>query len=406
MAQIAEIVGVSRATTYRPLRRSSYQQLIRADTMPRTAPSRWSHERAAAVLRSFGHAPIEPYPGMGELWLCECGGCGAQVEMRLANVRKGNQRGCRHCAPNARVSPEAAAAHMRAAGYRPNGLYPGAAKPWPSRCSCGREAAPRYNDVRRGQRGCIKCAGPGRGDPQAAEAEMLAQGLRPRIPYPGVDTPWPSLCLRCGREPSPSLSGIREGKGCMYCARVNPVTPAEAVAAMRAGGFEPLEPYSGNSKLPWRSRCVVCQQESRPSLATTRKGHRCRFCAPYGIDLTAPARVYVMRHPRHRAVKIGIAGRGIPYDRIGHHRRNGWEKTFYVLECPTGEQAARIEMAVKLSLRAEHGTNGYLGRTDMPQGGWTETFSESDVPAAELQRLVQIAAAEVLGREISRPAAE
>ncbi|MGH3589500.1 MAG: hypothetical protein ACREQ5_22890 [Candidatus Dormibacteria bacterium] len=105
-------------------------------------------------------------------------------------------------------------------------------------------------------------------------------------------------------------------------------------------------------------------------------------------------------------MKIGIAGRGIPYDRIGHHRRNGWEKTFYVLECPTGEQAARIEMAVKLSLRAEHGTNGYLGRTDMPQGGWTETFSESDVPAAELQRLVQIAAAEVLGREISRPAAE
>ena len=226
---------------------------------------------------------------------------------------------------------------------------------------------------------------------------MLAAGLRPLILYPGVDTPWPSLCLRCGREPSPSLSGIREGKGCMYCARVNPATPAEAMATMRAGGFEPMEPYSGNSKLPWLGRCVVCRQASRPTLATTRKGHRCRFCAPYGNDPTAPAFVYVIRHPQHRAVKIGIAGHGIPYDRIEHHLRNGWEKPLYVLECPSGEQAARIERTVMRSLQAKHSTSGYLGRTNMPQGGWTETFSESDVPATELLRLVQTVALKILG---------
>jgi hypothetical protein len=66
---------------------------------------------------------------MGEPWMCLCGGCGARVQMRLANVRKGNQRGCRHCAANARVLPEAAAALMRDAGYQPDGPYPGAAKP-------------------------------------------------------------------------------------------------------------------------------------------------------------------------------------------------------------------------------------------------------------------------------------
>lgn len=339
--------------------------------------NRGNHEQAAAALRSYGHTPLGQYPGMGEPWLRKCGRCGVRVEMRLGNVRKGNQRGCRHCAPNARVAPAAALAVMRAAGYQPKGEYPGAAKRWPSTCSCGRETAPRYNDVQRGQRGCNSCTGPGRGDPKAAEAVMLAAGFRPLVPYPGVDTPWSSLCLRCGHKPSPSLSGVREGKGCMYCSRVNPVTAEEAEATMRAAGFEPLEPYSGNSKIPWRCRCAVCHRESRPSLATTRKGHRCRFCAPYGIDLTAPALVYVIRHPQHRAVKIGIAGCGIPYDRISHHRRNGWDRPIFVLECPLGEQAARIERIVKVALQARHGTGGYLSQTEMPQGSWTETFAES-----------------------------
>lgn len=357
----------------------------------------WTHDEASAVLRSFGHNPIDPYPGMGGSWLCECGGCGTAVQMRLGNVRKGKQRGCRHCAPNARVSPEVAAALMRAAGYQPHGPYPGAVKPWTSTCGCGREAAPRYNDVHRGQRGCVRCAGPGRGDPDAAAAEMLACGFTPKIAYPGVDTPWPSECASCGREPSPTLSGVREGKGCMYCSQMNPSTPEEAVAAMLAGGFEPLTSYSGRSKEPWPSRCHECRRISTPSLATTRKGHRCRFCAPYGIDLQAPAIVYIIRHPNLGAVKIGIAGTGIAYNRLADHQRHGWDPAIYIHPCNTGEQAAQIEGAVKRALQASFGTRGFLSREKMPQGGWTETFPETHIPPAELQRLVQNAATEVHG---------
>jgi hypothetical protein len=79
----------------------------------------WTHERAVALLATFGHTALERYPGMGELWLCRCGTCDARVEMRLGNVRKGKgQRGCRHCAPNARVAPEHAAEVMRAEDIR------------------------------------------------------------------------------------------------------------------------------------------------------------------------------------------------------------------------------------------------------------------------------------------------
>jgi CDGSH-type Zn-finger protein len=142
--------------------------------MPAGATRRgaWTHNQAADLLATFGHIPLEPYPGMGELWLCRCGTCGARVQMRLGNVRKGSgQRGCRQCAPNARVAPEYAAAVMRAAGYTTEEAYPGAAKPWACICRCGASVAIRYNDVRRGQRGCTRCAGPGRGDPDAAAAE-------------------------------------------------------------------------------------------------------------------------------------------------------------------------------------------------------------------------------------------
>jgi len=226
-------------------------------------------------------------------------------------------------------------------------------------------------------------------------ADVPLTGFIPKVAYPGVDTPWPSACAGCGREPSPTLSAVREGKGCMYCAQQNPSTPDEAVAAMRAGGFEPLAPYSGRSKDPWHSRCLDCGRTSTPTLATTRKGHRCRFCAPYGIDLHAPAIVYVVRHRTLRAVKIGIAGTGIAYDRVADHQRHGWDLPSYVHPCDTGEQAAQIERKVKLSLIASFGARGYLNRDQMPQGGWTETYPEARLSWEQLRNLVDKAAQSV-----------
>jgi hypothetical protein len=224
---------------------------------------------------------------------------------------------------------------------------------------------------------------------------MMAAGFTPKIAYPGVDVPWPSVCASCGREPSPSLSGVREGKGCMYCAQKNPSTPEEAIAAMRAGGFEPLTRYSGRSKEPWPSRCLECGRTSTPSLATTRKGHGCRFCAPYGIDPHAPAIVYVVRHPTLGAVKIGIAGTGIAYDRVADHQKHGWDPPSYVHPCDTGEHAAQIEREVKRSLRARFGERGYLTRDQMPHGGWTETYPEAGLSPEQLRDLVDAAAQSV-----------
>jgi hypothetical protein len=172
---------------------------------------------------------------------------------------------------------------------------------------------------------------------------------------------------------------------------------------MRAGGFEPLTPYSGRSKEPWLSRCHDCNRTSTPSLATTRKGHRCRYCAPYGIDLHAPAIVYITRHPALAAVKIGIAGTGVAYDRVADHQRRGWDPPTYVHPCDTGEQAAQIEGAVKLALRPRFGTRGFLSREQMPQGGWTETYPEVELSPDELQGLIDAVTVEYGGGTDWRP---
>ena len=105
---------------------------------------------------------------------------------------------------------------------------------------------------------------------------MLAAQLRPLDPYPGVNKPWRSECLRCGDEGRPSLGHIRQGiGGCRRCGRAQTTLkqlgdPEKAAAEMLAAGLRPLDPYQGFNK-PWPCVCLRCGDEVRPTLGTIRQ---------------------------------------------------------------------------------------------------------------------------------------
>ncbi|MDT3399933.1 hypothetical protein RKE29_25430, partial [Streptomyces sp. B1866] len=58
--------------------------------------------------------------------------------------------------------------------------------------------------------------------------------------------------------------------------RTPPVTPAQAVAEMRAAGYEPIESYPGRATVSWSCRCLTCGAARRLKLSDARGGRRCR----------------------------------------------------------------------------------------------------------------------------------
>jgi hypothetical protein len=180
----------------------------------------------------------------------------------------------------ARVPEAEAVADMRAAGLFPLEPYPGALAPWLCACtSCGNEVAPSLESVRRGH-GCRFCAPNAPIAAESAVSQMRAAGLEPLTPFPGVVVPWRSRCMTCNNEVFPRLQVIRRGQGgCPYCAGNAPIGVAEAESQMRAAGLEPLEPYPGGVLKPWRCRCLTCERESTTSLANVRhSGGGCQYC--------------------------------------------------------------------------------------------------------------------------------
>ena len=57
------------------------------------------------------------------------------------------------------------------------------------------------------------------------------------------------------------------------------LTETEAIAVMRAAGYEPLEPYPGAAAALWRCRCTGCGNERTPRLNNAHAGRGCKICA-------------------------------------------------------------------------------------------------------------------------------
>ncbi|MGW4482028.1 hypothetical protein [Rhodococcus triatomae] len=153
---------------------------------------------------------------------------------------------------------------------------------------------------------------------------------------------------------------------------------------MTAAGLAPLVPYPGSDK-PWRCRCMKCGREVTARLTGVRTGKGCRYCATHGIDLTAPTMVYVISHQRWGAVKVGIGACTGYNSRLLQHERAGWTLADS-RKFQTGAAALDVEQAVLARLR-QRGLAPYLTAETMPNG-WTETCDATRITTNELWEMV------------------
>jgi hypothetical protein len=129
---------------------------------------------------------------------------------------------------------------------------------------------------------------------------------------------------------------------------------------------------------------------SRPDAPSFRERRatiwRQRFPIPSYFDPSSPARVYLISHPEHRALKIGVAG--AHSDRIARHEAHGWELV-HEWWLQIGFDALDIEEAVLDRWRNLYSQRPVLSHWDMPQGGASETVRASIETERDTLRFVE-----------------
>ncbi|MER7805120.1 hypothetical protein ABTX71_32930 [Streptomyces parvulus] len=349
------------------------------------------------MLIDRGARPLEAFPGSQRPWRCQCMTCGQINAPRyndIVNKGGGVCRGvCRSqkIATRLKHNSHAAAATMQRWGWLPLEPYPGAAKPWPSRCAqCATVKIKRLSHVRNGRARCSNCAGRAP-DTATATAIMRAAELIPLAPYPGQQMrPWLSRCRRCRHLATPTLASVRlRGHYCWACKAVAfPARAAldeeQAVACMLTHGLEPLDPYSGDANTPWKSRCTTCDRKSEP-VPTSLPGHHrgCPFCARLDISPTEPGHLYLAVQDDLQALGWGVAqGR-----RRLHDARRAWRPLAW-WHLPAAQDAWAFARHLKQQLRS----NGFppVSRGDIsPDAAWAQTASLDEVSVDHAVRLVE-----------------
>ena len=359
-------------------------------------------KRAKALLNSTDNPrklmllaqlqPLVDYPGTSKPWKCICLKCGNDVSPKHKDIKQGDG-GCKYCGGNY-ISPESAVATMRAAFLEPLEPFVNTEHKWKSRClRCGNNVNPRHHSVKRGQGGCRACANKIRGDARRLTSEqavqmMLNASLKPLEEYQSSSTPWKCECLKCGNLVFPRYSGIQSGQGgCLICAGKY-IDPKFALEIMESAGLKPLVDYPG-IKMPWKSQCTKCQKIVSPWFTSVRNGGGCIYCAEFGFQQNDPAYLYLITNPELGSHKVGIgnSGKKLKRDRIRSHTNRGWQ-TYKKWDFSVGSAALAIEQEWLSILRNDLGVAPFLSKEQMPQGGWTETFSDELISLLDAENLI------------------
>lgn len=133
--------------------------------------AKYTDEQARGLLGGRGFVALEPYPGrLTAKWRVQHRACGHETWVELRCVLRLTGSGCQYCG-------------------------------WGKRT------------VRLGR-------GQGKSWAQMGLEDMEAAELMPLVPYPGATAPWPAVHLPCGREVAPRLQNLRAGCGpCRSCGR-------------------------------------------------------------------------------------------------------------------------------------------------------------------------------------------
>ena len=252
-------------------------------------------KKAEELLQSIGHKPLVPYPGAMQPWKMQCGECKRIIRPKFSSLKSG-RFGCSYCGHSRsgakkRIKNAAVALKdMQKNKLNPLVEFPGANKPWKSKCLvCGQITSPRLSGIRQGQGGCKKC-----GVNSSAKTRMLSEKeatvrlkklkLKPLESYPGTAKPWKCECLRCGSIVKPRLNYLeRSVFGCAFCAG-KIVDEKIAVTHMKRAKLLPQVKFPGSAK-PWLSICQRCKREVAPRYSSIKAGQGgCIWCVGKRVD--------------------------------------------------------------------------------------------------------------------------
>ena len=98
--------------------------------------------------------------------------------------------------------------------------------------------------------------------------------------------------------------------------------------------------------------------------------------------------MYLLTHSQFFAVKVGVTTSKSRTNRVDQHLKFGWQ---LVEQWPlaVGNDARDVEQAMLSWWRKDLGACAAVAKTDMPQGGWSETASLLWVDVAETAERIQ-----------------
>jgi Zn finger protein HypA/HybF involved in hydrogenase expression len=335
------------------------------------------------MMKAAQLVPLEPYKSNTSKWKVLHEACGNEVVTTWAEVQSG-QGGCGICrytkiATKLRRSDESAIQMMREAGGEPLEPYKNNHTKWKVRClRCSKISHPLLSNVTRGQGICMYCRPK---SPVVTKKQALSfiksKNMASKSEYETAHRKWLLTCLVCHKTDFYIYSQMKsQNYGCVYCSK-HKVDPADALKLFRKMGFEPLGPYE-NARKPIKAKCLNCNRSSLKRYDDVRTGRGCKYCQTAALDLLAPTYYYIMKNFELDAIKVGIGNLNRRQDRIKQHQKSGWV-LFYSFELDNGELALQLEQAVLVWLRQEMKLPIFLSKSEMPQGGWTETVGAESI---------------------------
>ena len=338
---------------------------------------------AIEALKLRGFKPLEPYPGNTKPWKVQCFKAKHSYSIKLHSLNRKSI--CKFCAKT-EIHPDEMNKVLERLKLSPLEPFPGAKQAWKLRCKrCNRIVSPSWTHLTRNDRNVGGCSYCSKRKLDMSEVALLLKrkGLKPLGEFVNVRTPWLCECTKCRNVVSPTVSGLKTNKsGCVYCAGVM-VEERKALDVAKRNGFIPMVPYPG-ANVGWECSCVVCGKVSKPRYTSMQQGeNRCKYCATGGFDFNKPAIIYLITNTELKAHKIGVAGASSNNERLAKHKKGGWS-LYRSVKFANGAEAFEVETRMLRWIKVNRGLLPAVDISDMPQGGWSETFSAEAISLAEV----------------------
>jgi hypothetical protein len=189
-----------------------------------------------------------------------------------------------------KLDPSVAEKVMLEAKLKPLVPFENVRSKWKSRClNCDAIVFPRYNQIKKGVGGCVKCGRIKQSKSSRLKEDLVMEimnkaNLQPLEPYKNASSKWKCKCLTCGKVTNTYFMNIqRGGGGCVPCGRkkssLKHKTPEDlAVEVMMKAGLKPLEPYKNNSTR-WKCLHEECGKVVKVLYGSVKRGQGvCPVC--------------------------------------------------------------------------------------------------------------------------------